>query len=379
MFDKSITKQSHNGNPGDIAVVYDQKKKFLAVGIYDPSSPIRVRLLQHRKAVTINREWFLEKVGLAWDIRKPLATTGTNGFRVIHGENDGLPGLVVDIYAGTLVIKIYTTAWIPHLSNVLLALTETIDVKKIVLRMSRICLGQPDFLYGLKDGQLLFGPSIDEPLVFKENGLLFEADPVHGQKTGFFLDQRDNRAKVEKLAFGKDVLNVFSYTGGFSLYSARGGARSVTSLDSSKQAIAGAKRNFKLNVANAHVNACTKAYIIDDAFKAMKQLASDKKSYSMVIIDPPSFAKKQKETAEALHAYSRLVTLGLGILRNGGTLVMASCSAHILADDFFKMIFTSAKNGGHKLIEIDRTGHAPDHPITFPEGAYLKCLFAQKK
>ncbi|VAX17132.1 hypothetical protein MNBD_NITROSPINAE04-272, partial [hydrothermal vent metagenome] len=124
LFDKSITKQSHEGAPGDLAVVYDQKKKFLAVGIYDPLAPLRVRLLQHRKPVEINREWFIEKVRLAKNIRKPIIATDTNGFRLIHGENDSFPGLVADLYAGTLVVKIYTAAWVPHLADVLFALTD---------------------------------------------------------------------------------------------------------------------------------------------------------------------------------------------------------------------------------------------------------------
>ncbi len=377
MYDRSITKQSQEGAPGDLAVLYDQKKKFLAVGLYDPFSPIRVRLLQHRKPAEINREWFIEKVHTAKNVRKSIDKTKTNGYRLIHGENDGLPGLVADLYADTLTLKLYTAAWVPHLEDVLFALAETVDVENVIVRMSRHCGERPEFLYGLENGQQIMGQPIDGEIIFKENGLSFEVDPVNGQKTGFFLDQRDNRARVEKLSFRKNVLNVFSYSGGFSLYAARGGARSVTSVDISRQAIAGAKRNFSLNFDNPRIAACAQKYIISDAFKALGQLAVENKSYDMVIIDPPSFAKNQKEAQSAMQSYAKLVTLGLGVLRAGGILVFSSCSAHIVAEDFFKTIFASAENAERRLEELDRTQHAPDHPTTFPEGAYLKCLFAK--
>lgn len=376
LFDRAITRQSHDGAAGDLAVVYDNKGKFLAVGLYDPHSPIRVRLLQHRKPADIGREWFAARVRAAAQLRKPVMDTDTDGYRLIHGENDGLPGLVADIYAGTLVVKIYTAAWVPHLGDVLPALTDA-AVERIVLRMSRICRERPEALYGLEDGQLLFGPPLDGPVVFRENGLLFEADPLRGQKTGFFLDQRENRARVEALAAGTDVLNVFSYTGGFSLYAARGGARSVTSVDLSRPAIAAAKRNFELNADDVRVAECAREYVVGDAFEVMARLATSGKNYDMVIIDPPSFAKKPDEIAGALQAYSKLVELGLGVLRKGGTLVMASCSSRVGAGEFFDTVLASANRAGRRLAEIERAGHAVDHPIGFPEGEYLKCLFAR--
>ncbi len=377
LFDNAITKQSHNGNPGDLAILYDHNRKFLAIGIYDPFSPIRVRLLQHRKPAQIDRQWFLSKIETAAKRRKPLATTGTNGYRLVHGENDGLPGLVADFYAEALVVKIYTPAWVPHLANIVPAMTEALPSKRIVLRMSRSCCARPEFLYGLEDGQSLLGPPLETTVIFKENGLLFEADLVKGQKTGFFLDQRENRARVEKLSSGKNVLNVFSYTGGFTLYAARGGASSVTSLDISRTAIAGLKRNIKLNLSNERIANCQYEYITEDAFRAMEQLARTDRKYGMVIIDPPAFAKKREEVTDALKAYSKLVTLGLRLLRKGGVLVMASCSARVKPDEFFRMVFTTAENGGRRLIETERSEHALDHPISFPEGAYLKCLFAR--
>ncbi len=377
LFANSITKVSHEGKSGDLAVVFDKNRKFLAIGIYDPFSPIRVRILQKGKSTTINRDWFLAKLKEAAAIRKTLKGTKTDGYRLVHGENDGLPGLVIDRYAATLVVKIYSASWIPHLNDVVSALLEILPLERVVLRMNRISQEHPELLHGLTNAQVLYGPHLDGIVAFQENGVFFESDPIRGQKTGFFLDQRENRARVERISRGKDVLNVFSYTGGFSLYAARGGARSVTSLDISKPAIEGSVRNFELNKSDETIANCPHSYIADDAFKAMSRLAEEGKMYDVVIIDPPSFAKKQEEIEGALNAYSKLVRLGLGILRRGGTLVMASCSSRVQPDEFFKMIFDTAKSARRPLIEIERSLHAIDHPIGFKEGTYLKCLFAK--
>ena len=377
LFDKAITKQSHDGKSGDLAVIYDQKKKFLAIGIYDPFSPIRVRILQARKPANINRDWFLDKIQAAAEIREPLLETETNGYRLVHGENDGLPGLIIDRYADTFAIKIYSTAWIPHLEEIISALLEVLPLKRVVLLMNRLSKENPEVLYGLENGDVVVGDPLDDVIVFQENGILFEVDPIKGQKTGFFLDQRENRARVEKISRDKDVLNVFAYTGGFSLYAARGGAKSVTSLDISKPAIEGSARNFALNYADETITNCPHEYIAEDAFKAMERLCREGKLYDVVVIDPPSFAKKQDEVEAAMNAYSRLVKLGLGVLRKGGTLVMASCSSRVLAADFFLMVFDAAESINRPLEKIEHSEHAIDHPIEFHEGAYLKCLFAK--
>lgn len=377
LFANSITKISHQGNSGDLAVIFDKNKKFLAIGIYDPFSPIRVRILQTGKGATINCDWFVEKLSEAAELRKPLLETKTDGYRLVHGENDGLPGLVIDRYAGTLVVKIYSASWVPHLKDVITALLQILPSERVVLRMNRLSQERPELLHGLTNAQVIYGAELDGVVIFEENGLFFESDPIKGQKTGFFLDQRENRARVEAVSYGKDVLNVFSYTGGFSLYAARGRAKSVTSLDISKPAIEGSIRNFDLNASDEIVSKCPHHYIADDAFKAMKRLSSEGKMYDVVIIDPPSFAKKQEEIEGAIGAYSKLVRLGLGVLRSGGTLVMASCSSRVQAEVFFKMTFDTAKAAGRSLREIERSEHAVDHPIGFKEGAYLKCLFAK--
>ena len=207
--------------PGDLAVIFDDKRRFLAVGLYDPTSPIRVRILQSREPATINADWFRGKLVSATRVRASLEAQDTTGYRLVHGENDGLPGLVLDRYADALVLKLYTPAWIPHLKEFCDALAQVSPATHLILRLSRALQKQNDLLHGLSDGMTLTRLTPPSLILFRENGLTFESDPIHGQKTGFFLDQRDNRARVETLSKNKSVLNLFSYTGGFSVYAAR--------------------------------------------------------------------------------------------------------------------------------------------------------------
>jgi len=376
IFDQAITEQSHEGAPGDLAVIFDNKRRFLAVGLYDPTSTIRVRILQHRQPATIDENWFKAKLIAANQLREPLTYQSTNGYRLVHGENDGLPGLIVDRYADTLVIKIYSPAWVPHLKEFCSALSQTNPTQRLMLRLSRSLNKQSRFLYGLEDGMTLAGPPLESLILFQENGLTFECDPIHGQKTGFFLDQRENRARVEKLSKGKSVLNVFAYTGGFSVYAARGGAKQVVSVDLSAPAMQAAMHNFLHNQHIPAVKSALHETIADDAFDVLARMESQKRLFDLVIIDPPMFAQNQSQIAAGLSAYRKLTRLGLGVLRSGGTLVQASCSSRIDAETFFDTIHQSARESGRRLIEIERTGHALDHPIGFEEGAYLKCLFA---
>jgi 23S rRNA (cytosine1962-C5)-methyltransferase len=371
VFDQSITEQSHTGTPGDLAVIFDDKRRFLAIGLYDPTSTIRVRILQAREPATINTDWFQKRLANAAQLRAALDEKNTNGYRLVHGENDGLPGLVLDRYAETLVLKLYTPAWIPHLKDFRDALSQVSPAQYLILRLSRSLQKQTEFLHGLSDGMTLSLHAPPSLILFKENGLVFEVDPLRGQKTGFFLDQRENRARVEKLSRDRSVLNVFAYSGGFSVYAARGGAREVVSVDVSAPALEAAVRNMKHN--NLTVPHET---IAEDAFEVLARMASQNRLFDLVIIDPPMFAQSEKQVASALSAYRKLTRLSLNVLRKGGTLVQASCSSRVDANTFFETVHQSAKEAGRRLTELERTGHALDHPISFKEGAYLKCLFA---
>jgi 23S rRNA (cytosine1962-C5)-methyltransferase len=229
---------------------------------------------------------------------------------------------------------------------------------------------------GLHDGMLLLGEKPEAPIIFQENGLKFEVDPLRGQKTGFFLDQRENRTRVEKLAKGKRVLNAFSYTGGFSVYAARGGAKEVISLDASNVATEVAERNFKLYQSASIAESCIHECVTGDAFDAMSKMKKEGRLFEMVIIDPPSFAHKKSQRDAAINAYKKLTRIGLGILAPNGILVQASCSSRVDSDLFFNAINIATQQVGRRLKEIERSSHALDHPIDFHEGEYLKCLFA---
>jgi 23S rRNA (cytosine1962-C5)-methyltransferase len=376
LFDQAITEQSHEGAPGDLAVIFDNKRRFIAIGLYDPTSSIRVRILQNRQAAIIDTNWFEAKLIISNQLRKPLLGQLTDGYRLVHGENDGLPGLVIDRYAETLVVKIYSPSWIPHLKDFCSALLRTNPCNQLIMRLSRSLVKHVEHLFGLTDGLTLAGQSSEELILFQENGLTFECDPIHGQKTGFFLDQRENRARVEKLSKGKSVLNVFAYTGGFSVYAARGGAKQVVSVDLSAPALQAATHNFSHNQYIPTVKCAIHETIAEDAFVVLARMELQKRLFDLVIIDPPMFAQNQNQVAAGLSAYRKLTHLGLGVLRSGGTLAQASCSSRINAETFFDTIHQSARESHRQLTEIERTGHALDHPIAFEEGAYLKCLFA---
>ncbi len=377
VYDTGIARMKGNGRSGDIAILFSRKNKFLAVGLYDPHGPIRVRVLHQGSPATIDAAWWQTQLMQAAQVRAPLLATQTDGYRLVHGENDGFPGLVIDRYGQTFVMKLYTSAWVPHVPALVNSLRQVVQPKRIVLRLNRSMLNYPDELFGLQEGDVLWGEPVAGVVLFQENGLWFAADVVAGQKTGFFLDQRENRARVEALAMGKSVLNVFAYSGGFSLYAARGGATEVASLDMSEPALQAAAYNFTLNLGNPNVAAAKHELLLGDAFVQMEALMANGRSFDMVIIDPPAFAKKQAEVERALGAYRRLVKLGVAVLRPGGTLVMASCSSRVSAAAFFELVVETARKQKRPLRQIERTRHALDHPIAFAEGAYLKCLFAQ--
>ncbi|MBK6646303.1 MAG: class I SAM-dependent methyltransferase [Anaerolineales bacterium] len=376
VFDQSITGQSREGSPGDLAVIFDDKRRFLAIGLYDPTSAIRARILQKGRQAVIDANWFEEKIKTAAGLRKPLDKQDTNGYRLVHGENDGLPGLVIDRYADTLVLKLYTPAWVPRLNDVTSALAAAQSFNHLILRLNRSLNKQTGHLHGLTDGMTLTPQTPEGLILFKENGITFECDPINGQKTGFFLDQRENRERVRTFSKGKSVLNVFSYTGGFSLYAADGGATEVVSVDFSAPATQAALRNIQHNQHRENIRNAKFETLDQDAFEALKQMKTQNRQFDVVILDPPMFAQNQSQIETALNAYRQLAHLGLGALKRGGILVQASCSSRVSADDFFSAIHQAAQESGRPLKEIERTGHAPDHPITYKEGAYLKCLFA---
>ncbi|MDT0552471.1 class I SAM-dependent rRNA methyltransferase [Urechidicola vernalis] len=372
VFENSILKQNKEGKSGDLAVIFDNRRnKFLAVGFYDPNSPIRIKILHANKAANIDTKWFENKIKEAFDKRLPLLKTETNSYRLIFGENDHLPSLIADVYSEVLVVKLYASFWFPYLKQVLPILIKTSQAKTTVLRLSRNVQKEKNLL-NLKDGQVLDGSLKNEVIIFKEHGINFSANVIHGHKTGYFLDHRANRKRVGEISKGKSVLDVFSYAGGFSVHALAGGAKSVTSLDISKPALEIAKSNARLNSFNG-----IHKTIAGDAFEELEKLATKKTSFDIVVIDPPSFAKSAAEVNKALTSYKKLTNLGLRLVKNGGTLVLASCSSRVTPDEFYALVEETLQRKKHNYTILDKTKHDIDHPIGFKEGAYLKCIYIQ--
>lgn len=378
LYEGSIRETSREGAPGDLAVVFDDDRRFVAVGLWDPTSPIRVKVLHEGSPATIDATWFRARLGEAAARRASLPAdeaAPTNGYRVVHGENDGLPGLVVDRYADVLVVKLYTAAWVPHLRDVVDALVDLLAPTSIVLRLSRSTREQE--LHGLAEGQVVAGEPVTGPVTFLEAGLVFEADVVRGQKTGHFLDQRDNRRLVGSLAHGTRVLDVFCCTGGFSVHAAAGGANAVLAIDSSPFAVTATKRNMDLNRHLPAVNACSLETVAADAFAELERLGATRRRFDVVVVDPPSFAQNAAQVPRAIRAYERLAALAVPLVAKGGVLLQASCSSRVGEADFLRAVHAGASAAGFDLEVVERTGHALDHPVGFSEGAYLKAVLAR--
>ncbi|HEY2082171.1 MAG TPA: class I SAM-dependent methyltransferase [Verrucomicrobiae bacterium] len=371
VYGDSIREQNRDGAIGELAVIYDRKDTFLAVGLFDPGSPIRVRILHAGKPQTIDNAWWAARLAQAVERRRGLFDEHTNGYRVINGESDGWPGLVLDRYDETFALKLYTAAWLPRFEEISNLIRAQLKPKRLVLRLSRNIQAAAREKISAEDGQVLFGDRTSP--VFLESGIRLEADVYHGQKTGFFLDQRENRRAVESLAGGRNVLNAFSFSGGFSLYAARGGATSVTDLDISAHALASAQRNFALNQSNATIARCRHELAQADTFDWLA--ANGSRQFDLIILDPPSFAKREAERAGAIRAYEKLAGLGIQHLTRGSILVACSCSAHVTAEEFFDAVRRSAGKSARAFQEIQTTRHAPDHPATFKEAEYLKAIY----
>ena len=345
------------------------------MGLYDPYSDIRLRILITRKPQEITSEFFRERLKKALALRADLANRKTTGYRVVNGENDGFPGLVMDRYADTLIVKLYTTAWMPYLEELIPSLRQEMKLERAVLTFSRHAqrtLPDPE-----SKSRILFGPELTGPIRFQENGLWFEADVLKGQKTGFFLDQRENRERVREMAKDQSVLNVFSYTGAFSVYAFAGGCRSVLEIDINAHAQAAAQKNLKLNFTGEDYSPPRFQQILGDAFEQLSRLDKERKTFDLVVLDPPSFANSKKNKKNAIQAYFRLAKMGAKRTRPGGILVAASCSSKVDASAFYRAVELGIKAAGRACKKLLKTGHASDHPVTFKEGAYLKAIYCK--
>lgn len=372
IWDGSIERLSADGATGDLAVIFDDKRNFAGIGLWDPDGAIAIRMLHHGSPQTIDAGFFADRLLEAYTRRQPLHDDQTTtAYRLVHGENDLLPGLVVDKYEDTLVVKLDSPVWVPWLRMVIPPLLELSEATNIVLRSSRrIGSRLPEALQG---SPTIVGTPPSGPIEFLEYGLRFEADVERGQKTGYFLDQRDNRRLVGARCADASVLDVFCNRGGFSVAAAAGGARSVHSVDSSEHAIDASRRHMETNRADQGFTA-THTTVVADAFDTMQELVDRRQRFDVIVVDPPSFAPNAASVASASRAYQRLTALAVELLASGGTLFQASCSSRVTSDEFFHLVTQQVRLSGYQATQTVRTSHALDHPIGFSQGAYLKAV-----
>jgi 23S rRNA (cytosine1962-C5)-methyltransferase len=365
VFSGAIERADEGIAEGDVVRVLKNDGSFIAIGHYQAGS-IAVRVLSFRD-VDIDARFWHSRLESALDMRLAIGIADNpqnNTYRLVHGEGDHLPGLIIDIYGKTAVMQAHSIGM--HLSRVEIA-EQLVSVMgsriENVYYKSETTL---PFMDDMENG-FLYGGSDDNTAV--ENGLMFYVDWLRGQKTGFFVDQRENRALLERFAAGRKVLNMFCYTGGFSFYAMRGGAKLVHSVDSSAKAIELTNRNVALNFPG---DARHKAFC-EDAFKFLEQAGDH---YDLIILDPPAFAKHRGALHNALKGYTRLNMKALQKIQPGGILFTFSCSQVVTKDHFRNAVFTAAAQARRKVRILHQLHQPADHPINIyhPEGEYLKGL-----
>ena len=367
VFSGAIQQLAESLEEGEVVRVLDAQGDFIAVGHYQIGS-IAVRVLSFHD-VRIDDEFWYSRLRSALEMRRSIGIADNpdnNTYRLVHGEGDMMPGLVIDVYGKTAVMQAHSVGM--HVSRVQIAeqLMRVMDgrVENVYYKSETTLPYKADL--GQENG-FLFGSSEDNIAV--ENGLMFYVDWLRGQKTGFFVDQRDNRSLLERFAKDKRVLNMFCYTGGFSFYAMRGGAQLVHSVDSSAKAIELTNRNVALNFPGdeRHQAFC------EDAFKFLEQAGNQ---YNLIILDPPAFAKHRGALHNALKGYTRLNNKAFQKIQPGGILFTFSCSQVVTKDHFRNAVFTAAAQAGRKVRILHQLHQPADHPINIyhPEGEYLKGL-----
>ncbi|GAB7088189.1 class I SAM-dependent rRNA methyltransferase [Marinifilum fragile] len=367
IFSGAVSKVDEGLQEGDLVSVYNDQNEFLAIGHISIGS-IVVRILSFEER-EINLNFWVEKICSACQMRKAVDLYGredNNVFRLVHGEGDGLPGLIIDFYAGTAVIQCHSVGMYLHREEITEAL-RTVFGDDLVAVFDK-SEGTIPFKSGIepKNGYL-FGET--DSFTALENGLKFKVDWLKGQKTGFFIDQRENRSLLEQYSKGRSVLNMFCYTGGFSFYAMRGGAELVHSVDSSSRAIDITKENVELNFPGDKRHEA----FAEDAFKFLDQSSQ---KYDLIVLDPPAFAKHKKVLDNALKGYKRLNKKGFEQIKPGGILFTFSCSQAVSKEDFRKAVFVAAANAGRTVRVLHQLTQPADHPVNIyhPEGEYLKGL-----
>lgn len=368
VFSGAIAKVEGEPEEGEVVDVYTSKKEFVACGHFQIGS-IAVRVLTFRQEV-IDRNFWKRRLEVAKDLRRALGVLGNpnnNTYRLVHGEGDNLPGLIIDVYDHTAVMQAHSAGMHVYRMEIADALSEVMgDVIQHIYYKSETTLPFKADLLATENG-FIKGGSLEN--IAMENGLKFHVDWLKGQKTGFFVDQRENRSLLERYAKGRNVLNMFCYTGGFSFYAMRGGANLVHSVDSSAKAIDLTNENVELNFPGDSRHQA----FAEDAFKYLDRMGDQ---YDLIILDPPAFAKHRDALRNALRGYTKLNAKAFEKIRPGGILFTFSCSQVVSKENFRNAVFTAAAQSGRSVRILHQLTQPGDHPVNIyhPEGEYLKGL-----
>lgn len=373
IFSGALQQPPHWIEPGGLVDVKSATGQFVARGYYNLHTDIAIRILTHDIEEAIDGEFLRRRIRSALELRQVFDPVQTNAYRLVHSEGDGLPGLVVDRFADILVAQIHTAGMerlLPLLIDALMSETRT---RGLLLRND----SQSRRREGLEvEEPTVAAGEVPAQVAVCENSVQFLVDPWQGQKTGFFLDQRDKREATRKYVRGKRVLNCFSYTGGFSIYAAlTSNETRVTSVDISASAIGLARQHFSLNGLDPDKH----EFLIANTFEYLEQTKREGEKFDVVILDPPAFAKTQGARTQALKAYRRLNMLGMHVLRPGGILLTCSCSGVVGLDDFLGVVSQVTQRLHRPVQLLEVYTHSVDHPINLamPETTYLKAVFCR--
>lgn len=351
---------------GDTVLVYE-KDKLIGSGLFNPNSLITIRLYSNQEQ-ELDKEFLAKQIDKAFKYRQTVLP-GEQDFRLVYGESDGIPGLVLDKYQNHFALQTYSVAMDIRQSLIVNALREVMPVESVIekndfrLREAEKLDRRESVIYG-----------DPKPVIISEAGLRFLVNIQEGQKTGFYYDQRLTRAKVRALSQGKDVLDVFCYTGGFALNAAKGNAKSVLGIDASESAVNLARENAKLN----HLDKICK-FQVGDAFNVLREFVRQRRKFDLIVLDPPPFFKTQKEKSRGMRGYKDINLQAMKLLNNGGILVSCTCSHYLFWQDLLDVLMQAAQDVGKIAKIIDRTTQGPDHPVllSMPESEYLRCFFLE--
>ena len=355
--------------PGDIVEVFDFRDRFIGRGYINPASQITIRIMTYNIDEAINEEFFRKRILAAWEYRQKVVS-GTNACRVIFGEADFLPGLIVDKFGDYLSVQTLALGIDVHKETILRLLKEIINPKGIYERNDvsvRKLEGLP-FITGF------VGEPFDPSVSIKENGIQFVVDLEGGQKTGYFLDQRENRMALQGLVKGGRVLDCFCHTGTFAMYAAKYGAREVLGLDIAAPALEVARANAELN---GFSDICS--FKEGNSFDELRAMEKAGEKFDVVILDPPAFTKSRQAIKGAIRGYKEINLRGMKLLPPGGYLITCSCSYHMHEDMFLEIILEAGRDAGRQLRLVELRRQAKDHPmlLAYPESHYLKCVVLQ--